>query len=227
LVLALGGVICWQSCCALLLLEFWLTVNRELIYPLCSLCDYGCSKFSNLESRELWFVTAVVSSRNWTEISLYTDDVVLFMHPVRSDLETVKQVLKFFGEASRLVTNLAKSSITLICCDDQEVLACQETLSCNLVQFPCKYLGLLLSIRKLSKRDLLPLVEKVSDRLPGGKATLKHPINRATLVKYVLLSIPVYHFIALQCPKWVIKAIDTISRVSSRKSTKMSKGGTV
>jgi hypothetical protein len=81
-----------------------------------------------------------------------------------------------------------------------------------------------LSIRKLSERDLLPLVEKVSDRLPGGKATLKHPIDRATLVKYVLSSIPVYHFIALQCPKWVIKAIDTISRVSSGKSTKMSKG---
>jgi hypothetical protein len=100
------------------------------------------------------------------------------MHPVRCDLETVKQVLKVFGEASGLVTNLAKSLFTPICCNDQEVLAIQETLSCNLVNFPCKYLGLPLSIRKLSRRDLLPLVEKVADRLPGWKAAVGSMLRR-------------------------------------------------
>jgi hypothetical protein len=158
-------------------------------------------------------------------ISLYADDVVLFMHPVRSDLETVKQVLMVFGEASGLVTNLAKSSFTPICCNDQEVLAIQETLSCNLVNFPCKYLGLPLSIRKLSRRDLLPLVEKVADRLPGWKAALIHPAGRATLVKSVLSAIPVYHLIALQCHKWVIKAIDKIRRGFLWKGRKNIKGG--
>jgi hypothetical protein len=46
----------------------------------------------------------------------------------------------------------------------------------------------------------------------GWKATLVHPARRATLVKAVLTAVPVYHFIALQCPKWVIKAIDKIRR---------------
>ncbi|KAL5657892.1 hypothetical protein ACJX0J_031055 [Zea mays] len=35
----------------------------------------------------------------------------------------------------------------------------------------------------LSKRDLLPLVEKVADRLPSWKAALIHSAGRATLVK--------------------------------------------
>jgi hypothetical protein len=160
-------------------------------------------------------------------ISLYADDVVLFMHLVRSDLETVKQVLKVFGEASGLVTNLAKSSFTPICCNDQEVLTIQETLSRNLVNFPCKYLGLPLSIRKLSKRDLLPLVEKVADRLPGWKAALIHPAGRATLVKSVLSLFQFTTLLHFNAPNGSSKPLTRLGEVSSGKAAKISKEGTV
>lgn len=84
-------------------------------------------------------------------------------------------------------------------------------LPCNLESFPCKYLGLPLAVRKLSKNDFLGLIV-IADKLPGWKATLLQPAGRAVLVKAVLTGIPIYHLIALQCPKWVIKAIDKIRR---------------
>jgi hypothetical protein len=44
-------------------------------------------------------------------ISLYADDVVIFLHPVALDLEITMDILRIFGEASGLKTNMAKSSV--------------------------------------------------------------------------------------------------------------------
>jgi hypothetical protein len=110
-------------------------------------------------------------------------------------------------------------------CDEHQIAAVQEALPCNLAQFPCKYLGLPLSTRKLTKRDLYPLVETIADQLPGSKVALMHPAGRATLVKSVLTAIPVYYLIALQCPKWVIKDVDKIRRGFLWKGRKDVKGG--
>jgi hypothetical protein len=82
-----------------------------------------------------------------------------------------------------------------------------------------------LSIRKLSKFVLFFLLDKTADCLPGWKAALIHPAGRATLVKSVLMAIPIYHIISIQCPKWVIKAIDKIRRVFLWKGRKDIKGG--
>jgi len=48
----------------------------------------------------------------------------------------------------------------------------------------------------------------VADYLPGWKASLLNRAGRLVLVKVVLTAVPIYHLIALDLPKWVIKAID-------------------
>jgi hypothetical protein len=40
-------------------------------------------------------------------ISLYVDDVVIFLHPVASNIEIIMDILRIFGEASGLKTNMA------------------------------------------------------------------------------------------------------------------------
>jgi len=65
-----------------------------------------------------------------------------------------------------------------------------------------------LSIRKLTKADLQPIVDKIADMLPGWKATLMSTAGRAVLVKAVLTAVPVYLLIALDVPKWLLRAID-------------------
>jgi hypothetical protein len=75
-------------------------------------------------------------------------------------------------------------------------------------KIPCTYLGIPLSIRKLANSDLVPLVDKVADKLPGWKANLFSRASRLVMVKTVLSSVPIYLMLALELPKWVFKAID-------------------
>ncbi|BAH92418.1 Os03g0821633 [Oryza sativa Japonica Group] len=69
-----------------------------------------------------------------------------------------------------------------------------------------------LSIFRLKKEDLQPLVDKIARRLPSWMSHLMTPIGRATMVNVVLSSIPVYLLMAINAPKWVIKGIDKICR---------------
>jgi hypothetical protein len=77
----------------------------------------------------------------------------------------------------------------------------QGILHCNIANFPCKYLGLPLSVNRLPKTEWLVVIDKIADQLPTRKTTLIHPAGRAVLIKAVLTAIPVHHLIALQCPK--------------------------
>ncbi|GJM99322.1 hypothetical protein PR202_ga16412 [Eleusine coracana subsp. coracana] len=57
------------------------------------------------------------------------------------------------------------------------------------------------------------------------KVALMHPAGRASLVKAVLTAIPIHHLIAVQCPKWVYKAIDKIRRGFMWKGCRNVQGG--
>jgi hypothetical protein len=87
-------------------------------------------------------------------VSLYTDDVALFIKPTADDLVLVGDILRLFGEASNLQTNIQKSSIIPIRCSQSEVATVQDHLPCKLEEFPFKYLGLPLSLKRLNKAQL-------------------------------------------------------------------------
>jgi hypothetical protein len=69
-------------------------------------------------------------------------------------------------------------------------------------------LGIPLSIRRFANSDLLPLVDKVADKLLGWKANLLSRSGRLVMVKKVLSFVPIYLMLALELPKWGFKAID-------------------
>jgi hypothetical protein len=98
-------------------------------------------------------------------------------------------------------------------------------LQCTSSSFPCTYLGLPISNKKLRKNDLMVWVEKVADRLPNWKARLFSLAGRTAMVRFVLSAIPVYLLIAMNIPKWVIKSIDKIRRGFIWKGRKEVNGG--
>jgi hypothetical protein len=63
-------------------------------------------------------------------ISLYADDVVVFLRPNVVDIEAFKEILHLFGEASGLKTNIQKSNVFPIHCDEEDLASVQASLPC-------------------------------------------------------------------------------------------------
>lgn len=158
-------------------------------------------------------------------LSLYADDVALFIRPAEEELQITKDILHIFGNASGFQTNLQKSSIIPIRCDDNSLTAIHDTLPCTIAEFPCTYLGLPLSNKKLRKADLMPWIERIADKHPGWKAALMNTASRATFVRFVLSAIPIYLLIAINVPKWFIKVVDKIRRGFLWKGREQANGG--
>jgi hypothetical protein len=158
-------------------------------------------------------------------LSLYADDVVFFLRPVASDINSTTSILQLFGTASGLITNMTKSSITPIQCSATDIEGIHELLPCRVENFPVKYLGLPLSIKRLTKPQLQPLIDRLADYLSGWKADLMTRAGRATQVQYVLTATVIYHAMALDLPLWVHKAIDKIRHSYMWRGRKAAKGG--
>jgi hypothetical protein len=86
-------------------------------------------------------------------ISIYADDVVIFLKPIAEDINLILGILDLFGTASGLKTNVQKSSVLPIQCQvDKQIVT--EFLPCQLLDFPCKYLGAPLSLHKLTAAQI-------------------------------------------------------------------------
>lgn len=138
--------------------------------------------------------------------------MALFIRPDEEEMNLTINILNRFGEASGLHTNLQKSCVIPIhCADDQQVMVSQ-TLPCAPAAFPCTYLGLLVSDKRLKKHDLMTWIDKVANKLPGWQAALMNMAGRTTWVRFVLSAIPIYVLVAINVPKWFIKAINKLRR---------------
>ena len=151
--------------------------------------------------------------------------MALFIHPIEEDLQLTKTLLQLFGEVSGLQTNLHKSCVIPIQCDNDIAEVIDSALHCPISSFPTNYLGLPISDKKLRKRDLLVWIEKIANKLPGWKAPLLTLVGRAVLFRVILTDIPIYLLIALNVPKWFIRAIDKIRRNFLWKGRKEVNGG--
>jgi hypothetical protein len=101
----------------------------------------------------------------------------------------------------------------------------QNLLPCSLAEFPCKYLGLPLSLKKLSKSQVQPIVDRIADQLPGWKAELMTRAGRMIQVQFVLTGMLIYIVMASDLPTWAIKAIDKIRRGFHWRGRKEARGG--
>jgi hypothetical protein len=124
-------------------------------------------------------------------IFMYADDVALFLHPAPLDISVTLEILQLFGDVSGLYNNAQKSSILPIRCPGDTLLEVQTLLLCVVTAFPCRYLGLPLSIHKLNRHHFQALVERVADRLPHWKADLMSRSGRRILVQHVLIGMSI------------------------------------
>lgn len=70
-------------------------------------------------------------------ISIFADDVVLFICPEASDIEVTLDILQLFGDASGLRNNIQKSNVFPIRCGENEMAAVHDLLLCGISFFFC------------------------------------------------------------------------------------------
>lgn len=145
-------------------------------------------------------------------VSLYADDLVLFVVPSEHDLLVIKAALATFGLASGIFSNLEKSVAVPLHCSNDDITRVQTILSCRIEDFPCRYLGVPQSIWRLRRAEEQPLIDKIAARIPKWKGSLLNVAVRSALVKATMSAIPVYMAIALCLSPWVIESIDKLRR---------------
>jgi hypothetical protein len=75
-------------------------------------------------------------------------------------------------------------------------------------EFPCRYLGLPLFLKKLTRDQLQPVIDRIADQLPGWKADLLTKPGRWILVQFVMTGMLIYLAMAIDLPAWGLKAVD-------------------
>jgi hypothetical protein len=143
---------------------------------------------------------------------MYADDVVLFLRPAVEDIATIVDILHLFVVASGLHNNVQKSNVYPIRCDESDIAVMQGLLPCGISSFPCKYLGLPLTVRKITKEQAQPIIDKFANQFPGWKADLMTRVGRIVQVRFVLTGMLIYLAMAIDLPTYITKAIDKIRR---------------
>jgi hypothetical protein len=155
----------------------------------------------------LGLLAELPGSRGACRTSLYADDAIIFHKPTQQDCETIIELLRLFGVATGLHTNILKRAATPICCSDEQRLTIAQTLHCPVKDFPIVYLGVPLSIWKLRAEDLQPLIDKLHDKLSGWPAGLLSKGDKLVLIKSVLSASPIHTMLATDMPKLIKDAI--------------------
>jgi hypothetical protein len=131
---------------------------------------------------------------NRKKLHIYADDVALFLHPTQNDISTTLDILNIFGKAYGLHNNAQKSNI---------LTSWMSKIGCHVRWLPSlANIWVLLSLHKLTKQQLLPIVEKIANQLPSWKVDLLNKAGRRILVQHVLTGMTVYTAImAIDFPK--------------------------
>jgi len=158
-------------------------------------------------------------------ISLFANDVVLFVAPMEADLLVLRSALDIFGQASGLFANMEKSITMPLHCMYEEIARVNDILACRVESFPSRYLGIPLSIFRLRRGDEQGLMDMVAARIPLWKGNLLNIADRTALVKSTLSAIPVHTAMAVCLSQWALGRIDKIRRGFIWTGTASASGG--
>ncbi|XP_075496426.1 uncharacterized protein LOC142533504 [Primulina tabacum] len=141
----------------------------------------------------------------------YADDIIIFANGGTREMNSLMDFLHHYENCSRQLVNAVKSVIIL-------PPRCSGRTRSRLLRitgfgegcFPIKYLGVPLfrGNRVCSLFD--PLVQMMSKKLEGWELKTLSPGSRMTLLRSVLLSVPIYMFQVVQPPLAVMERLENV-----------------
>jgi hypothetical protein len=145
-------------------------------------------------------------------LSLYADDDVVFLNPVKADVDMLKAIMEWFGDANGLKINVSKSTVAPIRCSQVDLDEILQNFGGPRVSLPISYLGLPITLGRLKMVNLQTVLDKAATRMNGWQGKLLNLGGRRELVKTVLSSLPVYLLTAIKAPKRFFKELDKLRR---------------
>jgi hypothetical protein len=141
-------------------------------------------------------------------LSIFADDVVIFLKPSLGDLVAVREMLLLFGKASGLRVNYNKTSATLIRGQETDARRVTRILQCQITEFPIKYLGLQLALRPLTKAQWQPMIDAAIKIVPAWQRGFIQRPGRHTLVQSVMSARPIHHLMIMDAPVWLFEEVE-------------------
>jgi hypothetical protein len=105
-------------------------------------------------------------------LSMYVDDVAVFVNSVKADVDMVMQIMQMFGDATGLHMNVNKSIVAPIRCSHVNLGEVLQNFASAQVQFPITYLGLSLCLGRLRMVHLQPILDRAAHKLSGWQGKL-------------------------------------------------------
>jgi hypothetical protein len=145
--------------------------------------------------------------------SLYADDAAIFLAPTQDDVSTLARIMHNFGNVTGLVTNVGKSLVAPIRCNDLDLAHIIHDLPAASTTFPMKYLRLPLSVKRLKRAHFQYLEDKAVARIAPLNGRYFNIAGRLTLVKSVLTSQTIYPLTALHVS---VESLQLVLKIHSK-----------
>jgi hypothetical protein len=100
-------------------------------------------------------------------MSLYVDDAVVFLNPIKEDVDTFINIMQKFGEETWLRININKSMVAPIRCAGIDLEPVLQSFNREHVSYPINNLGLLITLNRLKLVHLQPILDRASSKLSG------------------------------------------------------------
>lgn len=146
--------------------------------------------------------------------ALYADDLIIMGEAARGEVRCIQGLLNNFADHSGLTINPDKSALWFSdACEEQDRQEVMQELAAKMAEESDKYLGVYITHGR-TDQDLTHnlLVEKFYNKLAGWKANFLSFAGRLTLIKSVLISVPVYFMTIAKLPAKTVKELTKVMR---------------
>ncbi|XP_019235714.1 PREDICTED: uncharacterized protein LOC109216039 [Nicotiana attenuata] len=140
----------------------------------------------------------------------YADDVVIFSSDGKRAFKLVMHQLQNYEKCFGQLINIGKSCFLVDPkASNITIQRIKEVVGYRHANFPITYLGCPLYVGRKRILHFSDIVSKLVKRTTGWQGKLLSVGDRATLIKHVLQSQPIYLLSALEPPKTVFKQLET------------------
>lgn len=146
---------------------------------------------------------------------LFVDNILIFSSGNSNEIKELKNIFDLFMKATGMQINIRKSQLILEGLNRQEKAHISSVFPfdmCNM-ETPFKYLGFWLKPNDYKKKDWNWLIVKIEARVTHWSYKWLSRAGRLTLIKSVLLAMPVYWAALTWVPKGIL---DKIRRICCR-----------